>query len=111
MKKVLILLPVLVLILTGSVSAQRITAEKTFGLNYPVSTMGYPTGIVANKDDRFSVIEYWNNDLERKFANYYVQTYSDKFEEVWFKPVTKDGDPRLTAVTDLIRLDGAVGCR
>ncbi|MBK9451141.1 MAG: hypothetical protein IPN95_17380 [Bacteroidetes bacterium] len=109
MKKVLILLPVLVLILTGSVSAQRITAEKTFGLNYPVSTMGYPTGIVANKDDRFSVIEYWNNDLERKFANYYVQTYSDKFEEVWFKPVTKDGDPRLTAVTDLIRLDGAVG--
>jgi hypothetical protein len=109
MKKVIGLLPVMLLMALGTVQAQRITAEKTFGLNYPVATIGYPTAIVANKEGRFSVIEYWNDNLERKFANYYVETYSDKFEEVWFKPVTKDGDPKLTAVTDLVRLEGAVG--
>jgi hypothetical protein len=93
----------------STLQAQRITAEKTFGLNYPVATMGYPAGIVPNKEDRFTVIEYWNNDETRKFANYYVETYNDKFEEVWFKPVTKDGDPKLSAVVDLIHLNGAVG--
>jgi hypothetical protein len=93
----------------GHASAQRITAEKTFGLNYPVSTQGYPSGIVGNKDDRFTVIEFWNGDIERKQTNYYLETYSDKFEEAWFRPVTKDADPKLAGVTELIRLDGAVG--
>lgn len=93
----------------GSIPAQRITAEKTFGLNYPVSTLGYPLGIAANKDERFSVIEYWNNNEERKFANHYIETYSPKFEEVWFKPITKDGDPRLSKVGGLVRMDDAVG--
>jgi hypothetical protein len=99
----------LTVVAAGHAMAQRITAEKTFRLNYQVSTVGYPVGIVGNKDDRFSVIEYWTSDEERKFTNHYVETYNDKFEEVWFRPVTKDNDPRLSAVTQLVRLDGAIG--
>lgn len=109
MKKTIFLFLGLLTLNVGAAFGQRITAMKTFGLNYSVSTMGYPTAIVHCVDDKFSVIEYWNSDLERKFTNNYVETYNEKFEEVWFRPVTKDGEPKLTAVTDLIRLDGAVG--
>ncbi len=93
----------------GPAIAQRITAEKTFGLNYPVGTVGYPAGIVGNKDDRFTVIEFWNSNEERKYTNHYLETYSDKFEEIWFRPVTKDNDPKFATITEMIRLDGAVG--
>ncbi|MFM2375063.1 MAG: hypothetical protein RLZZ165_160 [Bacteroidota bacterium] len=99
-------------LMTASASlapAQRITAMKTFGLNYPVSTMGYPAGIVANRDDRFTVIAYWNQNAERKFSNHYIETYTDKFEEAWARPVTTDGDPRLASIRQLIRMDDAVG--
>ncbi len=109
MKKYLLLMLSLLTVGLGAAMAQRITAEKTFGLNYAVATMGYPTGIVANKDNRFSVIEYWSNNEERKYANNYVETYNDKFEEVWFKPVTKDNDPKLASIVELVKLDGAVG--
>jgi hypothetical protein len=107
MRKYLIALLCL-LAFAGQAWAQRITAEKTFRLNYSASSMGYPAGIVDNQNDRFTVIEYWSNNEERKFANYYLETYNEKFEEVWFKPVTKDGDPKLANITELIRLQGAV---
>ncbi len=109
MKKSLVLLLCLLTVGMGRSFAQRITAEKTFRLNYPVSTMGYPVGIVGNKDDRFTVIEYWTSNEERKQTNHYLETYNEKFEEVWFRPVTKDADPRLAGVSELIRMDNAVG--
>lgn len=97
------------LLVVSFAQAQRITNMKTFGLNYPVGTMGYPTGIVPNKADRFSVLEFWNNSEDRKVANHYLETYNAKFEEEWYRPVTKDGDPRLATIVDLVRLDAAVG--
>lgn len=99
----------LLLLGLGTARGQRIVGEKTFGLNYPVQQMGYPIAVVPNKDDRFTVIEFWNSNEDRKFTNHYVQTYSGKWEEAWFKPVTKDNDPKLESVVDLIRLQEAVG--
>lgn len=109
MKKQWIWVLALLTVLAMQAQGQRITAMKTFGLNYPVATAGYPLGIVGNKDDRFTVIEFANADEYHKSSNHYLETYNEKFEEVWFRSVTKDSDPRLAGITDLVRLDGAIG--
>jgi hypothetical protein len=88
---------------------QKITAEKTYSVNYPTAEIGYPSRIVANKEDKFSFIEYWVNGDQHKYTNYYLQTYDQKFEEVWFRAVTHDNDPKLATLVDVVRLDKAVG--
>lgn len=89
--------------------AQQITAEKSFKVNYPINQVGYPSQIVANKDEKFTFVEYWEADSERKFANHYLQSYNGRFEEQWYRPITKDNNPRFESVQHVIRLQNALG--
>ncbi len=109
MKRFTVLPILLLLIQWQSVSAQRITAEKSFKVNYPINQVGYPSKLVANEKDNFSYVEYWVNGEERRYTNHYIQTYNPKFEEVWFRPVTKDNDPKLAGISDVFRMDNAIG--
>lgn len=93
----------------GMVSAQKITREETFRVQYPINSLGYPSRIVPTTEGSFSYVEYWTPGQGRKFANHYLQTYNNKFEEMWFKPLTKEGAPRLSEIADIVRLKDAVG--
>lgn len=108
MRKIAFFTAFMLLFAAQSLFAQRITAEKSFKVNYPINQVGYPSQIVPNKDNNFTYVEYWVNGEEHRYTNYYVQTYNPKFEEVWFRPVTKDNDPQLANITDVVRLNDGV---
>jgi hypothetical protein len=89
-------------------SAQKITREKVFPITgYSPATMGYPFKIVPGKEGNFIYIEYWTPGEGRRSANYYLQQYNDRMEELWFAPVTKEGSPKLKLL-DLFRTDEIV---
>lgn len=103
------ILPVLLLLLQWqNVAAQQISAEKSFKVNYPINQVGYPSKIVGNEKDNFSYVEYWVNGEERRYTNFYIQTYSPNFEEIWFRPVTKDSDPKLAGMPEVMRMGNAI---
>lgn len=98
----------LIFLLSLSCSAQTLVQEQTYKVNgYSLSQMGYPKRVVPGEKGGFSYIEYWTQGEGRQFPNYYIQGYSPKFEEEWFRPVTKQGTPRLENM-DLVRLKGAL---
>jgi hypothetical protein len=92
----------------GTISAQKITREETFGVKYPINSIGYPSKIVPNEKGAFSYVEFWTPGQGRQFANHYLQTYNAKFEEEWFKPLTKKGSPRVNNIVDVVRLKDGI---
>lgn len=107
MKKLLLFLAICST--AGLLSAQKIVAEKAFGVNYPISSIGYPSKIVPNANGSFAYIEYWTPGQGRKFAGKYVQSYDKKYEEEWFRPLTKQGMAPLKEVIDLVRFESSIG--
>lgn len=108
MKK-LCLLALLLAVVTPSLRAQKITREETFGVKYPINSLGYPSKVVPNDKGAFSYVEFWTPGQGRKFANHYLQTYDKKFDESWFRPLTKEGSPRLNSIVDIVRMKAAIG--
>lgn len=96
-------------LLAGFLPAQKIVAEKSFGVNYPISSIGYPSKVVPNANGGFAYIEYWTPGEGRKFAGKYIQSYNKAFEEEWFRPVTGQEVAPLKEITDLVRFENAFG--
>lgn len=107
MKKILALLFVLSQ-LSLSIHAQKVTGQQAFTVNYPINRYGYPLQIVPNKDGAISYIEFWNPGEGRQEANFYLQTLDKKYEELWFKPVTRQGASKLTDISEVMRLKNTI---
>ena len=106
MKKIFTLLGILA-IGVGSLVAQRIIGEKTFTVNYPINSIGYPSKILKGGESQFIYMEYWEQGEGRRYPNDYTQCYTDGFEEVWFAPLTRQGERRLL-VQDMFRMNNSV---
>lgn len=89
--------------------AQKITAEKAFRVDYPISTVGFPSNIVAGEEGDFAYLEYWSRGQGRKFPNHYLQSYDGQFNEQWFQPLTKQGAARLGDIQEVVRLGNSIG--
>jgi len=89
--------------------AQRISYQDVFAVNYSINGVGYPSKIIPNLEGGFAYMEFWPRGNGRKFPNHYLQSYSQKWEEQWFQPVTKEGAAKLGKMIDLIRFEGSIG--
>jgi hypothetical protein len=75
---------------------QKLVQEETYKVNgYSLSQMGYPKRVVPGEKGGFGFVEFWTQGEGRQFPNYYMQGYTDKIEEEWFRPVTKQGTAKL----------------
>lgn len=94
----LLMLPLL------GVKAQKIANKIEVPVKIPINQIGYPSKIMPGEEGKFVYKEYWNEGQGRRFSNEYVQGYTlDKFNEVWFTPITEPRAPRMK-VLDMFRL-------
>lgn len=92
-----------------TLNAQEISRVKTFPVTgYSVSEMGYPFQLVPGEEDGFVYVEFWIRGGDRKFPNYYIQGYNNKFEEEWFSPVTEQNAPEMKPLA-LFRFKDNIG--
>jgi hypothetical protein len=73
---------------------------------YELAKMGYPSRLVAGAAGSALYVEFWQGGEGRKLPNHYIQCVNKEYEEMWFKPITKDGTPRMTFM-DIYHLNGS----
>ena len=104
MFKKLISFSLLTLFLLAGVQAQQVGNKIEVPVKIPINQIGYPSKILPGEEGKFVYREYWSEGQGRRFSNEYLQSYSlDKFNEVWFTPITEPRAPRMK-VLDMFRL-------
>lgn len=86
--------------------SQELIDQTTFSADaYNIGKMGYPSRICTDTRGNAVYVEYFQATNGRRMANRYVQAINPKkYEELWAKPITKEGQPPMN-FKDIRRLD------
>lgn len=86
--------------------SQELIDQTTFSADaYNINKVGYPSRICTDGRGNAVYVEHFQATNGRRMVNRYIQAVSPKkYEELWAKPITKEGQPTMN-FKDIRRLD------